>query len=168
MRDQTIGAGSLPAGTTKRVSECCRTAVAASTSRHPGTCTFADDARSLAWEPPGSSRQWWSRPMHADGCSMVARMPRYAPAASGIRSTPRMSASRQNGSSRHALALSDSSSERVIEQRSGLLIRGFGVQVPGGAPVLTWGFIAPGHFLCVRFVPVFRPCWLRARSAVGC
>ena len=36
---------------------------------------------------------------------------------------------------------------------SGLLIRGFGVRVPGGAPVLTWGFIAPGHF-CVRFVPV--------------
>jgi hypothetical protein len=27
---------------------------------------------------------------------------------------------------------------------SGLLIRGFGVQVPGGAPVLTWGFTAPG------------------------
>jgi hypothetical protein len=43
---------------------------------------------------------------------------------------------------------------------SGLLIRGFGVQVPGGAPVLTWGFIAPGHFLCVRFVPMFAPCLL--------
>ena len=26
----------------------------------------------------------------------------------------------------------------------GLLIRGFGVQVPGGAAVLTWGFTAPG------------------------
>jgi hypothetical protein len=26
-----------------------------------------------------------------------------------------------------------------IECRRGLLIRGFGVQVPGGAPVLTWG-----------------------------
>jgi hypothetical protein len=23
-----------------------------------------------------------------------------------------------------------------------LLIRGFGVQVPGGAPVLTWGFVS--------------------------
>jgi hypothetical protein len=29
---------------------------------------------------------------------------------------------------------------------SGLLIRGFGVQVPGGAPVLTWGFTTSGHF----------------------
>ena len=27
---------------------------------------------------------------------------------------------------------------------SGLLIRGFGVRVPGGAPVLTWGFVVPG------------------------
>ena len=43
---------------------------------------------------------------------------------------------------------------RINEQSSGLLICGFGVQVPGGAPILTWGFIAPGHFLCVRFVPM--------------
>jgi hypothetical protein len=43
---------------------------------------------------------------------------------------------------------------------SGLLIRGFGVQVPGGAPVLTWGFIAPGPFVCVRFVHMFAPCLL--------
>jgi hypothetical protein len=35
---------------------------------------------------------------------------------------------------------------RIIKQISGLLICGFGVQVPGGAPVLTWGFIVPGHF----------------------
>ena len=46
---------------------------------------------------------------------------------------------------------------KKVPLSSGLLIRGFGVQVPGGAPVMTWGFIAPGHFLCVRFVPVFRP-----------
>src|SRR6185437_1387362 len=43
---------------------------------------------------------------------------------------------------------------------SGLLIRGFGVQVPGGAPGLTWGFTTPGHFLCVRFVLMFAPCLL--------
>jgi hypothetical protein len=35
------------------------------------------------------------------------------------------------------LAFHDSSSRRINEQSSGLLIRGFGVQVPGGAPVLT-------------------------------
>jgi 2-(1,2-epoxy-1,2-dihydrophenyl)acetyl-CoA isomerase len=29
-----------------------------------------------------------------------------------------------------------------------LLIRGFGVQVPGGAPVLTWGFTTPGYSSC--------------------
>ena len=40
------------------------------------------------------------------------------------------------------------------------LNRGFGVRVPGGAPVLTWGFTAPGHFLRVRFVPMFASCLL--------
>jgi hypothetical protein len=43
---------------------------------------------------------------------------------------------------------------------SGLLIRGFGVQVPGGAPGLTWGFITPGHF----FVPVLSAWLLRGCS----
>jgi hypothetical protein len=62
----------------------------------------------------------------------------------------------------------DSSSSRINEQNSGLLIRGFGVQVPGGAPDLTWGFITPGHFLCARFVPVLRACSLPACSGVGC
>src|SRR5215472_19227669 len=46
---------------------------------------------------------------------------------------------------------------------SGLLIRGFGVQVPGGAPDLTWGFTASGYFLCVRFVHLVAP-WLLART----
>src|SRR5262249_24704787 len=46
---------------------------------------------------------------------------------------------------------------------SGLLIRGFGVQVPGGAPGVTWGFTTPGHFLCARFVPVVAR-WLPART----
>src|SRR5450756_141867 len=44
-----------------------------------------------------------------------------------------------------------------VRQSSGLLIRGFGVQVPGGAPGLTWGFTTPGLFLCVRFVHMFAP-----------
>jgi hypothetical protein len=47
-----------------------------------------------------------------------------------------------------------------IELSSGLLIRGFGVRVPGGAPVLTWGFIAPGHF----YVPGLSRFPARARS----
>ena len=49
---------------------------------------------------------------------------------------------------------------------SGLLIRGFGVQVHGGAPVPTWGFIAPGHFLCSRFVPMFAPLLGRTDPAI--
>jgi hypothetical protein len=53
-----------------------------------------------------------------------------------------------------------------MEQSSGLLIRGFGVQVPGGAPVLTWGFIAPGRFLCVRFVRMLAPCSLVSQDRV--
>jgi hypothetical protein len=56
---------------------------------------------------------------------MVARMPRYAPAASGTRGTQRIPAAGQNGSSRHVLALFDSSLSRRIEQSSGLLIRGY-------------------------------------------
>jgi hypothetical protein len=57
---------------------------------------------------------------------------------------------------RHGRALSGSSRT----QNSGLLICGFGVQVPGGAPILTWGFAAPGHFSCARFAPMFAPCLL--------
>jgi hypothetical protein len=79
----------------------------------------------------------WSRPMGSSGCSMVARMHRYGPAPSGIRSAAQIRAAGQNGSSRHVLALFDSSSRRINEQSSGLLIRGFGVRVPGGASVLT-------------------------------
>ena len=109
---------------------------------------------------------YWYRPVRTDVCSMSARMPRYPPTTSGTRSAAPMRATGQNGSSRHVLALFDSSSRRINEQSSGLLIRGFGVQVPGGAPGLTWGFTAPGHFLCARFVPIFRACWLRARSRV--
>jgi hypothetical protein len=112
-------------------------------------------------------RPWWSRPVHADACSMFARMPRDGPAPPGIRSAARMRATGQNGSSRHVLALFDSSSRRIIELSSGLLIRGFGVQVPGVVPVLTWGFIALGHFfmcpVCPDYLPVLAPCSLGGR-----
>src|SRR5580692_10663569 len=99
----------------------------------------------------------------------LARMPRYTPAPLGIRSAAGMRATGQNGSSRHVLALHDSSSRRINEQSSGLLICGFGGRVPGGVPVMTWGFIAPGHFACLVcpvFLPVLAPCSL-GRSDVG-
>ena len=94
---------------------------------------------------------YWYRPVRIDVCSMFARMPRHAPAASGIRSAARMRETGQNGSSRHVLALHDGSSKRINEQTSGLLIRGFGVQVPGGAPVLTW----PYSFRAIRLLSLW-------------
>jgi hypothetical protein len=91
---------------------------------------------------PGSGRIYtnWSRPMRIDVCSMFARMPRYGPAQPGIRSAARMRATGRNGSSRHVLEFFDSSSRIIIELSSGLSIRRFGVQVPGGTPVLTWPY----------------------------
>ena len=85
--------------------------------------------------------------MHPHVCSMFARMPRYGPAPPGIRSEVLMRANGQDDSSRHVLASFDSSSRRISEQSSRLLIRGFGVQVPGCAP----GLIRPfkGLILCI-------------------
>jgi hypothetical protein len=121
-------------------------------------------AERLGGRSPRRPRPWWSRPMPTDGCSVVARMPRYAPAVSGIRNAPRIPATGQNDSSRHVLASLDTKSGSRIELSSGLLIRGFGVQVPGGAPVLTRGFTAPGHFSCVRFVRLCAPRVLGGRE----
>ena len=42
----------------------------------------------LVGRSPRHPRSRWSRPMPADVCSMIARMPRYAPAASGTSSAP--------------------------------------------------------------------------------
>ena len=111
-----------------------------------GVCTFTGHGY--------PSAAWWSRPLRQHVCSMFARMPRYAPAASGIRSAAGMRAAGQNGSCRHVLAWFGSSSRRINEQSSGLLIRGFGVRVPGGAPVLTWhyiyfGWLRDGRFRCL-------------------
>jgi len=106
----------------------------------PDAYTFADDAHGLSRLRLRRPRPRWSRPVHIDVCSMFARTPRYAPALLGIRRAARMRAIGHNGSSWHVLALFDSSSRRISEQSSGLLIRGFGVRVPGGAPVQTWRF----------------------------
>ena len=133
----------------------------------PDAYTFPDDAPRPVPAASATSSTQWSRPIRIDVCSMFARMPRYSPTPSGTRSAARMRATGQNGSSRHVLALFDSSSRRINEQSSGLLIRGFGVQVPGGAPVLTLGFTNPRSSLCVRFVPISFPCSLHACSAVA-
>jgi hypothetical protein len=126
----------------------------------PASITLPTTGYSLSPPRPRGTRLWWSRPMHPHVCSLFARMPRHGPAPPGIRSEARMQATGQNDSSRHVLASFDSSSRRINEQSSGLLIRRFGVQVPGGAPVLTWVSIAPGCCFRVRFVPTFAPCLL--------
>jgi len=108
------------------------------------------------------------RPMFAPCLLGRPGTSRYAPAAPGIRSPPRIRATAQNSRPRHESSSHDTRSERRIEQSSGLLICGFGVQVPGGAPILTWGFTVSGHLFDARFVQIFCPCSLRACSAVGC
>jgi hypothetical protein len=112
----------------------------------PGSYTFADNGHRPLLAMAQTPSAYWSRPIHADVCSMFARMPWYAPAPSGTRSATRMRVTGQNGSSRHVVASFDSSSRIISEQSSGLLIRGFGVQVPGGASVLTW----PYSLLAIR------------------
>jgi hypothetical protein len=127
----------------------------------PGTCTNAINCESPFGRSPRCPQLWWSRPMPVPGCSMVARMPRYAPAPSDIHSESRIPATGQNDSSRHVLALFDSRSERIIEQSSGLLIRGFGVQVPGGAPGLSRHYT---HLLCL-FSGLVGPWWVQRETS---
>ena len=127
--------------------------------------TFISRRASIPYRPwSRRPRPWWSRPVRIDARSMFARTSRHTPAARGIRRPPRIRATAQNGKSRQVPASLGISSGRRTELSSGLLIRGFGVQVPGGAPVLTWGFTASGNFLC-PFCPDFRavlaPCLLR-------
>jgi hypothetical protein len=91
------------------------------------------------------------------GCPGTRRQRPVSAASRGFRRPDEMAAP---GTCRHRPT--PGQSERY-EQSSGLLIRGFGVQVPSGAPGLTWGFTTPGHFLSVCFVPVAAP-WLLART----
>src|ERR1700733_2886428 len=65
-------------------------------------------------------------------CSMFARLSRYHLTASGTRRQRNRWSSGQNGIAKPYPA--------VGGRGTALLIRGFGVQVPGGAPVLTWAF----------------------------
>jgi hypothetical protein len=91
----------------------------------PDVYTFADDAHGLFRLRLRHPRPRWSRPVRNNVCSMFARMPRYGPALPGIRSAPRIPATGQNGSSRHVLASLNSTSRRINEQSSGLLICGY-------------------------------------------
>jgi hypothetical protein len=151
---------SLSAALTGRGSQVSRCAV-------PDAYTFAADARGLF-------RLRLRRPRY-DGLDQCASV--FAPCLLGCPGTPRQHpvsaapcgyrATAQNGSSRRVLALSDISSKIRIECRSELLIREFGVRVPGGAPVLTWGFTTPGRFSWLLFVPVFGPCLLPACFAMA-
>jgi hypothetical protein len=50
---------------------------------------------------------------------------------------------------------------------SGLLISGLGVQVPRGAPYLTWDYIDFRSFSCARFVRLLAPCSLACFSVGG-
>jgi hypothetical protein len=93
----------------------------------PDAYTFPDDAPRPVPAASATSSTQWSRPIGIDVCSMFAPTPRYGPAPPGIRSEARMPATGQNDSSRHVLAWLESSSRRINEQSSGLLIRGFGV-----------------------------------------
>ncbi len=81
------------------------------------------------------------------GCRGTAR---YRPAPHGTRSRglPYSPARRSMG--RHHAPLAQWQSSR-------LLIRGFGVQVPGGAPVLTWGYIRFWSSSAARFGAMFAP-----------
>jgi len=120
----------LPAEITKRVGRFRLT---------PGAANIRSWRASIPYRPwPRRPRPWWSSPVRTDVCFMFARMSRYAPAARGIRSPPWIRATVQNGKWRHIWSSPGSSSGITIELSSGLLIRGLGVQVPRGAPVLTW------------------------------
>jgi hypothetical protein len=56
------------------------------------------------------------------------------------------------------------------QHRAGLLlIRGFGVRVPGGAPVLTWGNTPPGLLFSILRGTALRPSWgPYGRSCLEC
>ncbi len=99
-------------------------------------------------------------------CSLFARLPRYGPSAAGI---VRHRDSARLGPGVHEPAARDSLRHRLIPRRVvkiGLLIRGFGVQVPGGAPVLTWHFYRIFTLVGGRFRAMFAPRLLASRNIV--
>jgi hypothetical protein len=88
------------------------------------------------------------------GCPGTRRQHPVSAARLGFRRPDKMAAP---GTFRHRLSPGQ---EVILEQSSGLLIRGFGVQVPGGAPVLTWSL----SLQVIFHVPVLSPEQLLAAS----
>ncbi len=85
---------------------------------------------------------------------------RQHPAAAGIRPRREVQEGAACSIVRHRLAESNTCC-------SGLLIRGFGVQVPGGAPDLTWGYPRSAWSLRACFVSMFAPRLLVSRDPVA-
>ena len=72
-------AGAPPAGITNRVGRRYPTLVTASArSSRQGPIPLEPITEALVVDTPRRPRLWWSKPMPAYGCSMVARIPRYA------------------------------------------------------------------------------------------
>jgi hypothetical protein len=90
-------------------------------------------------------------------CSMFARMSRYGPVAADITRHPLSRPAVQSGRSRHASAQNGMRQRSKNEQSSRLLICGFGVRVPGGAPALTWRYTRFGRPRGGRFGAMFAP-----------
>src|ERR1035441_646283 len=86
-------------------------------------------------------------------CSMFARMSRHGPVAAGTKRHWTLSDAVQPGRSWHVRHQPTPPSW----QSSRLLICGFGVRVPGGARILTWGFIMSRSPCEGRFWPVVAP-----------
>jgi hypothetical protein len=131
MRGQGPTDRTPPAGITKRVASLARPVAQILRCAAPGVYTFTDSG-------PGS------------GLDLSARM--FAPCLLGRPGTGRQDAvltSLRLAGLRYSSACHSIPVTQVFKKvplNSGLLIRGFGVQVPGNAPGMTWGFITSGHF----------------------
>jgi hypothetical protein len=94
----------------------------------------------------------WSR--HPQPCGLDLSASMFAPCLLGCHGTARQYPVLGDTGSRGAAhiparhGMSRHQPTPVSGQSSRLLICGFGVRVPGGAPKMTWGFSASGHF-CV-------------------
>jgi hypothetical protein len=91
-----------------------------------------------------------SCPAPKDVCSVFARMSRHCLIVPDIKRYRKWRSRGRNGTAGHLSGI-----RRTLS--SVLLIRGFGVQVPGGAPVLTWGFYHPFRLVDDRSQAMFAP-----------
>ena len=146
----------LPAGITNRVGRFRRAPIAPAYCAAPGIYTFAVDGYGLSPPRLRRPRPWWSRPVHTRcllGCPGTPRQHAVSAARRGYGRPHRTAGS---GMYRYHLIAAQG---RKIEHISGLLICGFGVQVPGGAPVLTSGYTRSGSLVKAVSLAMFAP-WL--------